>query len=969
MNLRPSLTRARHLLAILFPLIFALALPAQSPAGRLHGQIADPSGAVIPGASISLKNASGLSVPAKSDGAGNYDVRNLAPGKYTVSVSAKGFRTLTATVEIAAGQEKSLDFPLQIATQEEKVVVESESVKVSVNSDNNASTVVITGKDLDALSDDPDELQSELQALAGPSAGPNGGQIYIDGFTGGQLPPKSSIREIRINQNPFSAQYDRMGFGRIEVLTKPGTDTPHGQFFYNDNHSLFDALNPFGTVEPDFSSEIINGNVGGPLSKKASYFVNVERRNIHDAAVVSPNAFSAAGVQPVPVLNPRVRTNISTRFDYQLRPSNTLMVRYQFTKNDEENNGVGQLALPSLALNQNVTEHQIQISDTQVLSPRAVNETRFEWEHENNSQNSLTLTPTISVLGTFTEGGNPQGMSHVISDHFELQNYTSLNLGKHFIRFGGRLRTTANSTTSNQNFNGTFTFTSLEAFRPTTSGVLPMPSQFSVTVGNPLIENTFVDAGFYAEDDWKLRQNMTLSYGLRFETQNGIQDHGDFAPRVGFAWGLGGKKNGAPKTVIRTGFGIFYDRIAQGVIMTTERLNGINQQQYTLTNRTPADQTALNGLYATYPNFSLSSLPSVGTSKYGIAPDLRTPYTMQAAASVERQLTKASTLTVTYLHSQGVHQLFSVNTNALTANPTPAFEYVSEGIFRQNQVITSFNMRMGARLSLFSYYSLSYANSDTAGAGSFPSNPALGVAADYGRAAFDVRNRLFFGGTISLPRGFRVSPFLVANSGPPFNITVGKDLNGDFIFNDRPAFASSATLPSNLHMTEWGNFDSAPAPGDPRIPMNFGTTPAQFTANLRLSKTFGIGPKLQTASDNTQPKGGQQGGPRAGEGGARGPSGPGGGGHGPSGGGPGGGGRGPGGGGPMGGIFNPDRSTQRYSLTFSASARNLFNKVNAAPPIGNLSSPQFGTSTALAGGVFNTQSANRRIDFQVMFAF
>jgi len=198
-------------------------------------------------------------------------------------------------------------------------------------------------------------------------------------------------------------------------------------------------------------------------------------------------------------------------------------------------------------------------------------------------------------------------------------------------------------------------------------------------------------------------------------------------------------------------------------------------------------------------------------------------------------------------------------------------------------------------------------------------------------------------------------------------------LNGDSIFNDRPALATSATAAADLHVTPWGNFDSAPAPGDPRIPMNFGTTPAQFTANLRLSKTFGIGPKLQPTADSRQPQGGQQGGQRGGDG--RGPGGAGGGGRGPgpggggpAGGGPGGG-RGPGGPGGPGGIFGGERSAQRYSLTFSANARNLFNKVNAAPPIGNLSSPQFGTSTALAGGVFNTQSANRRIDFQVIFAF
>src|SRR5215467_1229609 len=651
-------------LAIFILIACSSALFAQAPTGHLRGQIVDQTGAVIPGAAVTVKNSSGLVVSATSDGAGAYDVKNLAPGKYTVSVTAKGFAPTAKEVEIAAGQTKKLDLPLQIATKEEDVLVESEAAKVSTNPENNASSVIISGKDLDALSDDPDELQSELQALAGPSSGPNGGQIYIDGFTGGQLPPKSSIREIRINQNPFSAQYDRMGFGRVEILTKPGTDKPHGQFFYNDNHSLFDALNPFAGPEPDFSTEMFNANVGGPLSKKASYFVNVERRNINDAAVINPNAFTNAGVTPVGVLNPRVRTSVNSRIDYQLAASNTLMVRYQFTKNNEKNNGVGQFALPSLALNQDVTGHEIQVSDTQVLSPRAINETRFEWEHENNSQNSLTLAPTIVVLQAFTEGGNPQGISNVISDHFELQNYTSLNLGRHFTRFGGRLRTTANTTKSTQNFNGTFTFVSLADF---TSG---KPSQFSMTAGNPLIENTFVDAGVYAEDDWKFRPNMTLSYGLRFETQNGIGDHGDFAPRVGFAWGLGGKTNAAPKAVIRTGFGIFYDRFSQGFLMTAQRLNGINQHQYTLSLKFPGDvatQNELNALYAAYPTLpSPASLTAVGSSTYTIAPDIRAPYTMQAAASVERQLSKASTLTMTYLHSQGVHHLFSINTNTPT---------------------------------------------------------------------------------------------------------------------------------------------------------------------------------------------------------------------------------------------------------------------------------------------------------------
>ena len=261
------------LIVLLFSTLCARMAIGQDTSGTLRGLVTDPSGAVIPGATVSAKHAAGQAKSVQSDGQGRYEIGGLVPGKYSVTANAKGFTAFQQDIGVAARQVTNLNVPLQIMVEQEKVTVEEQATTVDVNPSNNASVLVIQGKDLDALADDPDELQSELEALAGPGAGPNGGQIYIDGFTGGQLPPKSSIREIRINQNPFSAEYDKLGYGRIEIFTKPGTGAWHGQAFIDGNDSSFNSVNPFVTEEPGYHSELFNASLSGPLSKKVSFWM------------------------------------------------------------------------------------------------------------------------------------------------------------------------------------------------------------------------------------------------------------------------------------------------------------------------------------------------------------------------------------------------------------------------------------------------------------------------------------------------------------------------------------------------------------------------------------------------------------------------------------------------------------------------------------------------------------------------
>jgi len=978
-------------------------LRAQTSTAGLRGKVTDPSGAVIHGATITVTSSTGKKTTAVTNDQGVYEFKNLAPGNDTVTATAEGFAAdVEQNVPVIAGQTKQFDFALSVAVAKEKVEVQGEGPQVGISPSENASSIVIEGKDLEALSDDPDELQAELQALAGPSAGPNGGQIYIDGFTGGQIPPKASIREIRINQNPFSAEYDTLGYGRIEIFTKPGTNKFHGQVLADGNDSAFNSIwSPVPIAQPSYHSQLFNANLNGPLAKGASFFLDAERRdianiNIVDATVLDPTTFAVIPFnQAIP--NPSTRTNISPRFDFQLGPNNTLMARYQFTRNTEDNEGVGQFSLyPSQAYNLRDTEQTLQISDTQVVNANVINETRFQYIRDSNNQSPL-ITPglTTAVLGAFTTGGNNVGTILDYENHFELQNYTSINHNHHFIKFGGRLRDTTDSNHSQTDFNGMYTFSSLSAYKNAVSGLpctptgqnLCGPSQFSIATGPSHFNVSLIDAGLYAEDDWRIRPNLMLSYGLRFETQNHMSNHADFGPRMTLSWGVGASSKTQPKTVIRAGFGLFYSRFTYDLVLQTLRLNpnGTGQTQYVVNNPT---------FYPNVPTPSQLSGTATSPTYYQASPSLRAPYTIQSAVSVERQVTKNATVAVTYLNSIGNHQFFIRNVNAPlpgTYNPGPPatgdrplssiygndnlFQYDSEGIYRQNELIANFRASVGAKFSLFGFYALNYAdsnlgtgspiNSDTSVTGGFTSGGATSPPefisnpydpmADYGRAAFDTHDRGLLGGSIAAPYGFRLNPFLIVNSGTPYNLTIGQDVNGFDTFNQRPAFVSSATCTTrtvasaDIVCTPLGTFNNAPALGEGVVPINSGTGPTSFTLNLRLSKTFGFGPRESS--------------------GVTGGGGPHGGGHG---GGAGGGlgGRGLSGAGGHGNPFGAVNTSHRYNLTFSVSARNAVNRVNLAPPVGDIDSPLVGRYNSLAGGPFSfSGNASRRIDLQLLFSF
>jgi hypothetical protein len=998
----------RTLGLVLLLILSACAAFAQGGGATLRGQIKDELGGVIVGATVTLKDQAGVEKSATTNEEGVYTFSGLQPGRYTVRAQAAGFGVYeNQEVDVAAGRRVSLDISLNVTIEEQKVTVAAET-PLSTEASNNSDAIVMRGTDLDALPDDPDDLAAALQALAGPSAGPNGAEIYIDGFTGGRLPPKESIREIRLNQNPFSAENDRPGGGRIEILTKPGTDKFRGQAFFSFMDESLNSRNPFAPNRAAFQLRQYGGNLSGPISaKRASFFLDFERRETDDNDIVNATILDPFfNIVPfsATVLTPQRRTTFSPRLDYQINARNTLVARYTYTHTGNENLGVGGFSLPTRAFDQSNTQHTFQLTETAVLSERVINETRFQYIRQRIRQEGDNSQPTINVLEAFTGGGSQIGLSSNDEDRWELQNNTSWSWGNHSLKAGGRLRAVRITDISPQNFGGTFTFagglapeldannqvvpgqfvfiTSIERYRRTLlfeqQGLSPAEiralgggaTQFTIAGGNETARISQWDFGGFIQDDWRVRPNFTLSAGLRYENQGNISSNLNFAPRLAFAWSPRGSGNSAPKTVVRGGIGLFYDRFSESFELQAERFNGVNQQQFTISDPF---------FFPDVPPIETLVAFALPQTIRQVAADLQAPRTFMAGLQIERQLPYKFTVFARAYTFRTRHALRARNVNAPlpgTFDPTVAgsgvrplgdvgdiFQYESSGTINQSQLTVGLNNRFNKNFSLFVNYTLTKAMSDTDGANTFPAN-SYDLSGEYGRSALDIRHRFTLGGSISLPWWqVNLSPFIIASSGRPFNITTGRDTNGDNLFTERPAFATDLTRPS-VRITRFGAFDLEPLPGQQIIPRNYGEGPGFFTVNLRVSKTFSFGDAPSGASGSTASSSGGRGGRRGGDGGM-------GGGFPGMGRGGDGGGRGGFGGGGAGGFGEG----KRYNLTFSINFQNLFNRTNAALSVGNLSSPLFGESLSTAGnfggygGGGNPAAGNRRVQAQIRFSF
>lgn len=977
-------------LALLLTL-FVSPVSAQRQTGQLRGRVLDQLGGLIIGATVTAtEQSSGTTKTTTTGETGDFSFAGLQSGKYHVQAHMTGFADYeNKEVNIAGGPATLLDIRLTVAGRAEQVAVGVDK-GLTLDEHDRADTTVLKGQDIEALPDDPEELAAALQALAGPGVGPNGGQLLIDGFEGGRTPPRSSIREIRINENPVSAERDVPSFGGIQIITKPGTEKFHGSAYTSFMDEALNARNPFAPTRAPFQLRQFGGNLSGSIRpKRDSYFIDVERNETDDNAIVNAIILDPVSFLPTPFvqseLTPTRNTTFSPRFDLQINPNNTLVTRYSYLRITNDNLGVGDFSLPSRAYKSTRTLHTFQLTETAVLNATALNEFRFQFIRGLRESSGDDSIPGINVQDSFFGGGPAIGLTSVKDTRFEGTNITTIAHNNHSIRFGGRLRGVHLNSVFRNNFGGTYVFgggfapglqfdsnnqvvrdgsgnpvlgpiapiTSIERYRRTllleNQGFTPTqlallgagPSQFTIDGGNPEATVNQIDYAGFFQDEWRVRPNFTLNLGLRYEGQTNIGSPVNFAPRIFFAWAPEIGPNRQPKTVIRGGFGIFYNRFSEFYTLDSRHFNGTNILDFIVT-----DPTILN--QAVFTSDGVSNVPPITAltgsqrvTRRVIPDDIQATYSYTAGLLFERQLPKRFILSAGYINNIPRHSVRSRNINAPLpgtfspaipgsgvfpfGNVGPIYAFESAATQTVNQWQVGIQNRFLRYINFSANYTYARVTNNTDGPTFFPAN-SYDLTSEVGPANFELRHRFAFTGTITVPKlNLILNPIILANSGRPFNITTGRDNNGDGLFTDRPAFASANTLPADVKRTRFGDFDINPLPGQEIIPRNFGRGPAFFSVNVRISRQFKLGPMPHVAA--------------APAGQAR---------------------RGP----------TPERP---YTLTLSASIQNLLNRTNLALPVGNLSSPSFGESlSSLSGGFGGTGSAaagNRRVQLSLRFNF
>ena len=737
------------------------------------GVVEDERGAAIPGARVTLVNQDTKQTQETTSGEdGSFNFKDASPGNYQLTAEAHGFEPQQRVMTVGPQEPKPLRIKLKVGTVKQQLVVQADPAEELSTSDSDTASTKFDDGLLGGLPTPSEDVSSLIGRYVSPAAqGAEGTSIVVDGVEGGQIDvPSSAIRRVRINRNPYSAAFQRPGRGRAEITLKRGHKSRFdGSFAMVARNSVFDARNAFAKSKPDLNHRLLQASIGGPLpGKQASFYMAAQRLMNDESAVV--NAVTPAGQFNTNVPTPERRDRIFTRLQWWPTALHTLSASYTFKDQALRNDNVGGFNLPEQGVSRGDHEHKVVLSYSALLSGTSRNDLLFSFKKESERTGNPATTPAIAVNQAFT-GGPSQSFLSDEKRSFEFQDTAVYIRGRHSLLFGARFRTDRIDAFDASNFGGTFEFASLAQF---TAGA---PFVFRINQGDPNVAFTMHIFSGFVQDEFRLRPNLTLSFGLRYEWQSTANDHNNFAPRFGFAFAPGKSK----KTVVTGGAGIFYDNLPRSATRQSLLINGVRLREVVIAN-------------PSFPNpFLGGQVISPPPSVVRINPTIRSPYLVQASIGVERELRRKNSLSLEYSYLHGVHLFRSRDINApLSPNglrPNPDFlnvNQVESTAFLRSQALTvTFRGRIGKSFKPYAQYVLSKSTNNTSGTFSFPADN-YDLRSERGPADFDQRHRFNFAGVLVLPRGFQLGSLLSVASGAPFDITTGFDNNSDTVANDRP---------------------------------------------------------------------------------------------------------------------------------------------------------------------------------------
>jgi hypothetical protein len=880
-----------HLLA--FVSAAAIGAIAASPAWaqavppvQLRVTVIDQTGGGVPQAAVRVTRPNGEVVEARTDERGIATMTGLPLGAVQIQVSFTGFVPYDGAVTLRRGSNNQT-ISLRIAGLEEEVIVTDTTA--TDDRRGNAMSTTLEEAELAELSDDPDELQAQLEAMTGGA----GAVFQVNGFRGGRLPNRSEIRQVRFRTNSFAADNHDAGRVQVEIITRPGLTEWSGNVNLGLRNDILNARNAFARTETPEQFRRFTMGMRGPIVKsRTSLRVNVDGNRSFDSGTIV--ALTPEGSVADQVRRPFEQTNVTVGLDHGLSANGTFRVEYRNSEDDRRNLGVGDFSLMERAYTRTSSEQQVRTSLQSIVGRSNLNELRVQFNTRETVSQSATDSPAVVVIDAFSRGGagvSSRGRTRTL----EIADNYDFNVRKHAMRVGVLFEAGNYQNVDARNAAGTFTFGSLEAF------LAGRPNTFTQRLGQVDTAFTEYQAGVYWQDDFRVSRSLSMSVGLRQEVQSHVADKANLMPRFGFTWNPLGSR-----TIVRGGYGVFHDWYDSNLHDQTLRVDGVTQR----------DLLVLNPGYPD-PTGGVSAVVLPG-GRVQAATGLELPSIQQASLGVERPLTQTLNVQASYMFLRGRNQMRARNINApdeFGTRPEPQIGTVthieSAGRSASDRLNISMNLRVPAK-RIFMNANYTLANLKNVGDNplALPAD-SINPDAEWGPASQDVRHR--FNAMVNVPlwAGLRANVNGNGSSAAPYTMTTGRDDNADGVSNDRPAGVG--------RNSERGR--------------------GRWELSTRISRTFGFG----GARGGQAGQGGVGGGPVVIQGG------PGAGGAAPP---PGVGQQinvgGPGGGGGRGGGFGGDGTNQRFNVELYVQAFNLLNRTNFMNFSGNLQSPFFGRPTSAA---------------------